>query len=292
MIKTKIEWTDSTWNPVSGCQHGCEYCYARRQAERFGTGWSKITDKCIHELEEPMRGQRIARNGKKKTVAEAYPYDFQPTLYRYRLSQPQKWITPRNIFVCSTADLFGDWVPDSWIDEVMASAQAADRHRYLFLTKNPTRYCQLVDAGKLMPSRFVGKECRQFWYGTSVTGNHQPIWDGSIDYNTFLSIEPLLEELEIDEEGMAFGAVNWIIIGAETGNRSGKVKPKREWIERITRAADNRGIPVFMKDSLIKAGTLTEKEMRREFPWEVRTQMPAAKDAGAYADSPTLMSAT
>ena len=87
---------------------------------------------------------------------------------------------------------------------------------------------------------------------------------------------------------MAFGAINWIIIGAETGSRSGKIKPKREWIERITMAADNRGIPVFMKDSLVKAGTLTEKEMRREFPWETKHKY-ADKAAGAYADFPTLM---
>lgn len=268
MVKTKIEWCDSTWNPVTGCRHGCAYCYARGYAERF-CGYDMnggITTKNPLPRAELSEALTVTRsNG--KTVAAPYPFGFQPTLHRYRMKQPQKWVNPQNIFVCSMADLFGNWIPDSWIEETFKAAQEADRHRYLFLTKNPTRYCQLHDADKLPKSRFAGKESRRIWYGTTFTNNHQPVWDGSVDFNTFVSIEPLLEELEIDPEGMAFGALNWIIIGAETGSRKDKVTPKAEWVDRIVRAADNRGIPVFMKDSLIPI--MGEDRMRREFPWEV-----------------------
>lgn len=289
MVKTKIEWCDSTWNPVTGCRHGCEYCYAQGIAERFG-GYDKVdgtvTTHCPLPRAELSQPLTITRNGGKKDAAP-YPFGFEPTLYRYRLKQPQKWVKPQNIFVCSMADLFGDWVPDSWIEETFKAAQAADRHRYLFLTKNPTRYCQLHDADKLPQSRFAGEESRRMWYGTTITKNYQPFWDGSADFNTFVSIEPLLEDLVIDPEGIAFGALNWIIIGAETGIRKDKVTPKAEWVDRIVRAADNRGIPVFMKDSLIPI--MGEDRMRREFPWEIETMKETGQGAGAYADQPTMI---
>ena len=269
MVKTKIEWCDSTWNPVTGCRHGCAYCYAKRIAERFQMqeGAANLEETREEERCYELEGRVMASGKDGKKRACAYPYGFQPTLHRYRMKQPQKWVNPQNIFVCSMADLFGDWIPDSWIEETFKAAQAADRHRYLFLTKNPTKYCQLHDADKLPKSRFVGKESRRIWYGTTITKNYQPVWDGSVDFNTFVSIEPLLEELEIDPGGMAFGALNWIIIGAETGIRKDKVTPKPEWVDRIVRAADNRGIPVFMKDSLIQI--MGEDGMRRDFPCEV-----------------------
>ncbi len=124
MNKTKIEWCDSTWNPVTGCLHGCEYCYARRIAERFGTlfkgdimpedeGLTFLPDEPnrFYELDEPARND----NGK----LEPFPVNFYPTFHRYRLDEPQHMKKPQTIFVCSMADLFGDWVPYSWIEEVL-----------------------------------------------------------------------------------------------------------------------------------------------------------------------------
>ena len=279
MTKTKIEWADSTWNPVSGCQHGCPYCYAREMARRFGTGWQECSKNEIHELDKPMKGFH-AKN--KKVVTEPYPYDFAPTLHAYRLDQPQKWVTPRTIFVCSMADLFGDWIPDGWLDEVFTAAEKADRHRHLFLTKNPKRYTDYgvpIDENK--------------WYGTTITSdtdadrfNQLPAFA-----NTFVSAEPLLGDFA-GKHNVMFRQIDWIIIGAESGRRKDKITPEKEWIENITREADKHGVPVFMKDSLIKCGTLTEEEMRREFPWEVRTLMSPAKEAGQPGDLPTLMSGT
>ena len=116
--KTKIDWCDTTWNPVTGCLHGCEYCYARRIVERFG---GLAPDNECHELEERNRDTR----GK----ADPYPFGFAPTLHRYRLNQPKEWTEPRTIFVCSMADLFGDWVPLDWIQQVFAACREAPQHR-------------------------------------------------------------------------------------------------------------------------------------------------------------------
>lgn len=126
MNKTKIDWCDSTWNPVTGCLHGCEYCYARKIAKRFGgfteledtdLDYQKICESGIAEIDQPLK----FINGKGKIKNAPYPFYFMPTLYRYRLNEPQKWKKGRNIFVCSMADLFGTWVPDRWIEEVVAA---------------------------------------------------------------------------------------------------------------------------------------------------------------------------
>ena len=92
----------------------------------------------VQELDKPKHIMR--KNGLHKAP---YPWFFLPTLHRYRLDQPSKWSEPRTIFVCSMADLFGKWVPDEWITEVFRACDAAPRHRYMFLTKNPKRYAEL-----------------------------------------------------------------------------------------------------------------------------------------------------
>lgn len=111
MRKTKIEWCDSTWNPVMGCYHGCEYCYARKMAQSFAATeqerihfGDKSSDPKLHVQEEKV--QYRCADGKFRTCSS--PYGFEPTLYTYRLNEPQKWKKPKNIFVCSMADLFGE----------------------------------------------------------------------------------------------------------------------------------------------------------------------------------------
>lgn len=248
MDKTKIEWCDSTWNPVTGCLHGCPYCYARSMVRRFG--WDDY-EQLNTELIDPV----VDGNGKRI----AYPTGFTPTLHRYRLSDYEKK-AGRTIFVCSMADLFGEWVPDSWIEEVFAACERAPQHRYLFLTKNPDRYITLARKGKL-PER------DNMWFGSTTVDPDATIYCGK-KYNTFVSVEPILCDFtgEIDVENMKVGFVQWVIIGAETGNRKGKVVPEKSWIDAITAACDELHIPVFMKDSLIPI--VGEENMRREFPWE------------------------
>lgn len=147
MNKTKIDWATMSWNPVTGCRHGCPYCYARRTAHRFDAGRvdpDPLADG-LHVLEEKIK-------------ATPYPYGFEPTMHRYRLNQPERQAEPQTVFVCSMADLFGRWVPTSWIAEVLDACRRAPQHRYLFLTKNPTRYLQLDYMG-LLPHE------NNFWYG-------------------------------------------------------------------------------------------------------------------------------
>lgn len=247
MKKTKIEWCDSTWNPVTGCLHGCEYCYARKIANRFGR-------EVLARAEESKNGLHCVYN---KVDRNPYPYLFKPTLNAYRLDEPQKWKKPRTIFVCSMADLFGEWVPDEWIEKVFYACERSPQHRYLFLTKNPHRYLEHADNGKLPQSD-------NMWYGSTITGDNIQHFVSSGKYNTFLSIEPLL--FPINMRVGSFQDTKWIIIGAETGNRRYKVVPQKDWVDHITSYCDDNKIPVFMKDSLIPI--VGEENMRREFPWE------------------------
>lgn len=274
MNKTKIEWCDSTWNPVTGCLHGCEYCYARKQARRFmgcNEKWDRILtpryNVPLTELDEPLTITR--RNG--QTVKAPYPFGFDPTFHKYHLNEPQKWKTPRTIFVGSMTDLFGEWVPDRWIRDVFAACAKAPQHRYLFLTKNPARYLKLVKQGKLS----LPNTNPNMWFGTSLTQitDVKRILDTFqiINYgiNTFISIEPLLGDISSYEDwnDLIYNMyVDWVIIGAKTGNRKNKVVSQKAWIRDIVVDCDYNDIPVFMKDSLIPI--IGEKNMRRKFPWQ------------------------
>lgn len=246
MNKTSIDWCDFTWNPVTGCRRGCPYCYARAMARRF-TGDIRINladpqivaqdgpEGKVYTLAEPFK------NGRGKTVL--FPAGFEPTFHEYRLADIQKKKKPATIFVCSMADLFAPGIPDEWIARVFEACKAAPWHNYLFLTKYPGRYCDLANAGKL-PRR---RECPNFWYGTTATKHGAPFFGEAVTYNTFLSIEPISGSMDA---GLgSFGGVKWIIVGAETGNRKGKITPERAWIENIIEAAAITHAAVLLKDS-------------------------------------------
>ena len=267
--KTKIDWCDSTWNPVTGCLHGCEYCYARRIAERFRAG--EIYDpecQCQrHLIERGMlkgTGKPLEldypweqKNKDGSITNAAYPFGFEPTFHRYKLDEPLRWKKPRTVFVCSMADLFGEWVPDEWIEQVFKACEAAPQHRYLFLTKNPKRYVDLYGNGIL-------RVRDSFWYGSTITGANEPFFCIRVpddNPHTFCSIEPILEPL-----GTMRVMPDWVIVGAETGNRKGKVEPQKEWIDEIAAECKRRRKPLFMKESL---RGLMGADFRQEFPWEV-----------------------
>lgn len=260
MNKTKIEWCDSTWNPVTGCHHGCPYCYARGIARRFG-GHTNMAVRMLMAAELMDCGTQLhvldgpLENGASKA---AYPFGFEPTLYRYRLGEIAKKKTPQTIFVCSMADLFGAWVPTSWIKEVLDACLAAPQHRYLFLTKNPTRYEQL-DELALLPRR------SNFWYGTTV---EKPLLDMceipfGDSYNKFVSIEPLMGQFGRPHRD-TYKDIGWFIIGAETGSRKGKTIPEKAWVQEIVDYCRATFKPVFMKDSLIPI--IGEENMIRQYP--------------------------
>lgn len=259
---TKIDWCDTTWNPVTGCLHDCEYCYARSIANRYG-GYDHDEEKKpvgidiaigVQELDRP----KYIRRADGLLRKAPYPWYFHPTLHRYRLNEPKKWSNPRTIFVCSMADLFGKWVPDEWIEAVFKACDAAPQHRYLFLTKNPARYIALAEAGNLPKNE-------NFWYGSTAANEQMEVYWAD-EYNTFVSIEPMLERFDCDGMNEANSFTDWIIIGAETGNRKGKVVPEKAWIDELTEYGKRSGVPVFMKESL---RGLMGNDFRQEFPWEV-----------------------
>lgn len=266
MNKTKIEWCDSTWNPVTGCRHGCPYCYAEKIAKRFGVELdpnnytippntsikvSRIGGRPIIELFEPH--ERGINGGKSSKI---YPFGFTPTFHRYRLDEPARKTKGQTIFVCSMADLFGEWVPTKWIVDVLDACQSAPQHRFLFLTKNPQRYIEL-DELALLP------RLDNFWYGSTATTMDAQIFKSRF-HNTFVSIEPIHEPFQYPDSPVALQD-DWIIFGAETGNRAGKVVPERSWVEPIVRFCKDTGKPLFMKDSM---KPVWGDPLITEFPWE------------------------
>lgn len=177
--KGGIEWTDFTWSPITGCLHNCSYCYAKKIAMRFDG-------------------------------------HFKPTFHIKRLNDkmPKK---PSKIFICSMADLFGDWVKKEWIEKVLIVAEKNPQHTFQFLTKNPKRYLEFI----------FPKNC---WLGTTIekpeyADRMKPFLQ--IKNYKFVSIEPLLG----DFTGVNFDLFDLVIIGADSNK--GAVKPKKEWIKSI-----------------------------------------------------------
>lgn len=274
--RTNIDWCDASWNPITGCLHGCEYCYARRITRRFGNHMSEFRElengmdeqMEFHVLDKPFEFRRagwingvyvdLGTNGK----SCPYPFDFEPTFHKYRLDIPKKWTKPRNIFVCSMADLFGEWVPDEWIKAVLDACREAPQHRYLFLTKNPTRYDELEDKDII-----TGKD-QNFWLGSTVTVETRDLLHYNFGLHTFKSCEPMLAPWPPagpPNEKYRGAWPEWVIFGAETGNRKGKVVPEKEWIDNAVKMCRNIGAKVFMKESL---RGIVGADFIQEFPWE------------------------
>lgn len=270
--RTKIDWCDASWNPVTGCLHGCKYCYARGIATRFGAHFREVDDNAdyigLHVLEEPFQFRAygmvngvhvdLGSMGKKMP----YPYDFEPTFHRYRLDIPKRWTRPRNIFVCSMADLFGEWVPDEWIKAVLDACREAPQHRYLFLTKNPTRYDELEEKD------LITDKDQNFWLGSTVTVETRDLLHYNFGLHTFKSCEPMLAPWPPagpPNEKYRGAWPEWVIFGAETGNRKGKVVPEKEWIDNAVKMCRNIGAKVFMKESL---HGIMGADFVQEFPWE------------------------
>jgi protein gp37 len=229
--KTKIEWCDYTWNPVTGCLHGCPYCYAKKIAERF-------------------RGTK------------AWPNGFEPTLHPERSADPAKMKKSQTIFVCSMADLFGEWVSDLWIAQVMTACDAAPQHTYIFLTKNPKRYLTI-------PGKYFKKNR---WFGATVTNSYDASqrihWLKRVPTdNLFISFEPLLERISpLDNLINTWKGpiIKQVIVGAQT-NPSVEVTP--EMMQPIGGATCPGVVPVikmFCKDSMPMWA-----KCRRELCWQV-----------------------
>lgn len=273
MNKSKIEFCDYSWNPVTGCRNNCKYCYARSITRRF-SGDIRLNKSAIDKyeydkerdlyiLEEPF----IARNDR----ALNYPFGFEPTLHKYRLDMPKKIKMTSNVFVGSMTDLFADCIPDEWIEMVFKACEESPQHNYLFLTKNPKRYIDLVEKKIL-----VSKD--NYWYGsTTTTPDDVFFWNDNL--NTFISIEPILESWPKVSDENIISKVDWIIVGAETGNRKDKTVPKKEWITNIIKQGKKAKVPVFLKDSLLE---IMSKDFIQQYPKELQKTDKIPKNTALY----------
>lgn len=279
MNKSKIEWCDYTWNPVTGCYHGCEYCYAEKIAQRFASmAYKQNKDLFAENFRADLNSPDINQVGR----IEPFPYGFKPVFHRYRLGEPLKFKKSSKIFVSSMGDLFGEWVPDEWIEEVFKACEAAPQHTYMFLTKNPERYCKLNGKNHRYDWSYAKSN---WWFGITVTCQNDLHRLRYLPYgstNTFISIEPLQDSIDLSfyipqnakykcsycgfhaeyyslhcqncgKDGGYSGSfrkkpIDWVIIGAQTG--PGAKPPKPEWVQSIIDQCRSVGVPVFLKDNL------------------------------------------
>jgi protein gp37 len=209
-LNSHIEWTEATWNPVTGCTQispGCANCYAKTFAERF-------------------RG------------VPGHPYEmgFDLALRPERLEQPLQWKKPKLIFVNSMSDLFHEDVPEEFIHEVFATMQAAHWHTFQLLTKRPERLAQMAPE---LPFP------ENLWVGVSVENQR---WTSRIDELRkvpaavrFLSCEPLLGPLR----NLDLRDIHWVIVGGESGHAA---RPMRaEWARGIREQCHASAVPFFFK---------------------------------------------
>jgi len=210
MRTTKIEWTDKTWNPITGCTKisaGCANCYAEVMSRRL----------------QAMR-------------QEKYTNGFTLTMHEDVLAEPKQWKKPHNIFVCSMSDLFHKDVPFLFIDKVMKTIADTPHHKYQILTKRADRMNEYFSLNSIPENAWLGVT-------VDVTSSKE-----RIDFLRqlpatikFLSCEPLLEDLgEMNLEG-----IDWVIVGGESGTRARPMK--EEWAVNIMRQTEEQGGAFFFK---------------------------------------------
>lgn len=223
-----IEWARWSWNPVTGCLHNCDYCYARDIAARF------------------------------------YEQGFTPTFLPERLAAPRNTKVParaeteigyRNCFVCSMADLWGKWVPSEIISLVMSEVIASPQWNFLFLTKFPARYPEFS-----FPANA--------WIGTSVDRQHAvhraekafaEVKAGGHQGVRWLSCEPMLEPLKFKSLEM----FDWVVIGGSSrSTQTPEFQPPFEWIVDLYQQARAAGCKIYFKTNL-----LGDANRLREYPW-------------------------
>ena len=212
--KSTIEWTDATWNPVTGCTKispGCAYCYAESITLRFKRGGPYLPGKTTIKLH----------------------YD--------RLDAPAKWRTPRRVFVNSMSDLFHEEVPFDFVEEIFLRMAKYNQHIYQLLTKRPERMLEYFQWSKNLhwPDHV--------WAGVSVENQYWadrriPLLASIPAKVRFLSVEPLLKAIQL---GSHLKQVQWVIVGGESGHRSRPMN--REWATHLRDECRDAGVPFFFK---------------------------------------------
>ncbi|MBR2888269.1 MAG: phage Gp37/Gp68 family protein, partial [Bacteroidales bacterium] len=207
---TKIEWTDKTWNPITGCtkiSQGCAHCYAE------------------------VMTRRLNAMGLPK-----YAEGFKVSLHEECITEPLEWKKPHTIFVCSMSDIFHKDVPFEFVDRVMATIKQTPQHRYQILTKRAER----------MLEYFSTREIPQnVWLGVTVeaqSSKNRIECLKQLDAPVrFLSCEPLLEDLG----SLDLHNIDWVIVGGESGLSARPMK--EEWVLSIKQQSENQGSAFFFK---------------------------------------------
>lgn len=210
--RSAIEWTEATWNPVTGCTKvspGCDHCYAETFAERF-------------------RG------------VPGHPYEqgFDLRFWPERLDHPKRWRKPRVVFVNSMSDLFHQRVPVTYVDRVLDTIRATPRHTYQLLTKRPGKMASVMR--RLQPDPLPN-----LWLGTSIEHDDYVARADRLRATPaavrFLSLEPLLGSVpSLDLDG-----IDWVIVGGESGHRARPMEPG--WVTAIRDACATAGVAFFFK---------------------------------------------
>jgi protein gp37 len=211
---TRIEWTDATWNPMTGCTKvsaGCANCYATRMAHRL-----------------------------KAMGADKYRFGFKVECHMEELTRPCRWRKPRMVFVCSMGDLFHEDVPDAFIRDVFGIMRATPRHTYQLLTKRPERM------QRFLCRNFSASAPDNVWLGTSVEdAMHLPRITPVVSVHAgvrFVSFEPLLGRIgHLPWSGL----LGWVIVGGETG--PGARPMEADWVRELRDQCVESGIPFFFK---------------------------------------------
>ncbi|MBB5329992.1 DUF5131 family protein [Tunturiibacter gelidoferens] len=208
---TSIEWARWSWNPITGCLHNCPYCYARDIAERF------------------------------------YTQKFEPSIVPTALSAPLNGVPPKeaaidlgwkNIFTCSMADLFGNWVPSEWIETVFSIMRETPEWNFLLLTKFPQRLKEFTFPENAWPGTSIDLQAR-------VPAAEKAMREADATVK-WVSIEPFIEPITLD-----FSIFQWVVIGgASSSSQTPEWKPPRKWVLDMTSQAMTAGCAVYHKDNL------------------------------------------
>jgi len=233
--KSSIEWTESTWNPVSGCSKispGCKNCYAERMAKRL-----------------QAMGQKSYRNG------------FEVTIQEHVLEAPLKWKKPQIIFVNSMSDLFHDKVPIAYIKRVFEVMNKSVQHQFQVLTKRPERLVKIEKELNWTENIWMGVSVESKEYKSRITKLRN-----SKAHIKFLSLEPLLGNLG----KLQLRNIDWVIVGGESGPKARPIK--EDWVLEIKNQCQEQCVPFFFKQwggtNKKKTGRLLQGRTWDELPVE------------------------
>lgn len=255
--RSNIEWTDSTWNPVTGCTKvsaGCDNCYA-------------------HVL---AHGRLAATYTRRLPVIDNHRNredPFSVRLWSERLAEPAKWRQPRMIFVNSMSDLFHVDVPDAFIRKIFCVMLSVDWHTYQVLTKRPARAYRWFNRNRdIFPEGLIPSH---IWMGTSIEQDEVAYRITQLQSIPaairFLSCEPLIGALDLSER---LAGIHWVIAGGESGVGYRPMDPS--WPEAIRRACEDQGVAFFFK----QWGGRTPKSGGRILSGRTHDELPASISSG------------